>query len=91
MHSKNIEIKILQYLSLKYANSDEIYNYFKSENINIRKNSLYPTLSGLNLKNYLCCNWINKNNSSKKYYYLTTKGEKFLKTLNINNFKTNLS
>jgi PadR family transcriptional regulator PadR len=80
MKNENLAFIILKSLEEHYLCALEICTKLKMNRIEFDEKIFYPTLSRLQLQNYLCCNWIqNENGFPVKYYHLTKNGLKFIK------------
>ncbi|NJO90601.1 MAG: hypothetical protein HC831_17805 [Chloroflexia bacterium] len=78
-YSKDLKLLILKILEHKYSCAHEIMQILKDEELEFENRQFYPTLSNLQLKNYLCTNWIkNKEGKDVKYYHLTKNGYNFI-------------
>ncbi len=76
---KDLKIFILMILENQYSCANEIMQKISAEKLNFEANKFYPTLSSLQLKNFLCTNWLkNLNGENVKYYHITKNGFNYI-------------
>lgn len=85
MNSKqNIELQItiLKLLAKKYSNAASLVKSLKNKEVNFELKDLYPILSGLQIDNFLCSDWMYSNKGNKeKFYHLTRRGLNYINQL----------
>jgi len=78
-NNKDLKCLILKILANKYSCATEIIQILKAEELEFKKNHFYPTLSNLQLKNFLCTNWLQNNSGENvKYYHITKNGFNYI-------------
>ncbi len=78
-NNESLKRLILKILEHRYSCAHEIMQMLKDEETDFEKRQFYPTLSNLQLKNYLCTNWLkNKEGEDIKYYHITKNGYNYI-------------
>ena len=77
--NKDLKGIILKILENKYSCAHEIMQVLIEKERTFEKRKFYPTLSNLQLENYLCTNWLRNNNGENiKYYHITKNGYNYI-------------
>jgi len=77
-----LEYCILMLLSKKEAYPSEIIQELKAAKLIVVEGTIYPLLTRLKNGDLLAYNWVESTSGPpRKYYYLTEKGQEFLKDL----------
>lgn len=76
--------QVLKVLREHFACAEEIKDKLKIEHVDYPGKYFFPVLSYLQLNSFLCYNWISKAGQQIKYFYLTPKGDKYLKRIALN-------
>lgn len=79
MNNKDLNRTILEILKHKFSCAQEIMQIIAEKDLKFEKQNFYPTLSKLQLMNYLCTNWLKNNQGEKvKYYHITKNGYNYI-------------
>ena len=79
MNEKELNCLILEVLKHKFSCAQEIMQVLAEKKLNFEMQKFYPTLSQLQLKNYLCTNWLKNNQGQNvKYYHITKNGYNYI-------------
>jgi DNA-binding PadR family transcriptional regulator len=79
MKNKDLNCLILKIIAQKYSCAHEIMQRLKENVPDFEKRKFYPTLSKLQLENYLCTNWLkNDKGQNVKYYHITRNGHNYI-------------
>ncbi len=83
IENKTLEYSILSILSKGYCTGKELLSKLEEARVGFDFSKFFPILSKLTLSNLLCSNWsTSKLGLNEKYYYLTGRGEKYLREIN---------
>lgn len=78
-NNKDLKHLILKIIEHRYSNAMEIIQILREEEMDFERNQFYPTLSNLQLENYLCTNWLKNDTGEKvKYYHITKNGYNYI-------------
>lgn len=78
-NTNDLKVSILKVLEQQYSCAQEILTILDEQALKFEKRQFYPTLSNLQLKNYLCSHWIKNNNGENtKYYHITKNGYNYI-------------
>lgn len=78
-NKESLKLLILKILEHKYSCAYEIIQTLKEEEMDFEQNQFYPTLSNLQIQNYLCTNWLRNNKGENiKYYHITRNGYNYI-------------